>query len=273
MARFTLDPNRLNYTVERKGKEYELRVTQRAQAIFSTMLGLLPSNYTSTVQGPNYTNEIKAVAVELAKIELALEDLNTDLGYSQTRSEFLYSIVGYLCFLNNRLPSLDYDDREFRTFLLNLIKIYFQGSIPESIKDAVGLFLTSDFQILQNYLLVRDGVAGLDISDQFGFQIDVATSNQFPQEILDLQSSIRVILDIVRPAHTLFTIRFIFEDGFDPNPNDPDRPGEIIDEMRWKMWTYYYEDYRSYWAGIVDRDRLGRKENLCVVAEDHSGDF
>jgi hypothetical protein len=39
------------------------------------------------------------------------------------------------------------------------------------------------------------------------------------------------------------------------------------------MWSYYYEYYRSYWAGIVDRDRLGKKENHCVVAEDHSGDF
>jgi hypothetical protein len=273
MARFTLDPNRLNYNVERKGKEYELRVLQRAQAIFSTMLGLLPSNYVSSVQGPNYTNELKAVSVELAKIELALEDVNTDLDYNTTRSEFLYSIIGYLCFLNNRLPSLEYDDGEFRTFLLNLIRIYFQGSVPDSIEDAVGLFLSSDFTVLENFLLVRNGAAGLDISDQFGFQIDVETGNVFPQEIFDLQSSIRIILDIVRPAHTLFKIRFIFRDDFIPNPEHPDRPGEIIDEMRWRMWTYYYEDYRSYWAGIVDRDRLGKKENQCVVAEDHSNDF
>lgn len=277
MARFTIDPARLNFTIERKGKEYELRVLQRAQAIFSTLLGLLPSNYTSTIQGPNYTNELKAVAVELAKIELALEDVSFDVDFSRTRSEFLYSIIGYLCFLNDRLPSLEYDDEEFRTFLLNLIRIYFQGSIPKSIEDATGLFLSTDFQVLENFLLVRQGTAGLDISDQFGFQIDVETENQFPTDIFDLQSSIRTILDIVRPAHTLFRIRFIFNDEYIPNP-DPDEPnedraGQIIDEMRWRMWTYYYEDYRSYWAGIVDRDRLGKKENQCVTAEDHSQDF
>ena len=275
MARFSLDPNRLNYNIERTGKEYELRVLQRSQAIFSTLLGLLPSNYTSTIQGPNYTNELKAVAVELAKIELSLEDVNTDLDYNLTRSEFLYSMIGYLCFLNNRLPTLDYDDEEFRSFLLNLIRIYFQGSVPQSIEDAVGLFLTSDFTILENFLLVRDGVAGLDISDQFGFQINVETDGTFPQEIFDLQSSIRIILDIVRPAHTLYTIRFIFDDGYNPNPDpdNPDNAGKIIDEMKWNMWTYYYEDYRSYWSGIVDRDRLGKKESKCVVAEDHSNDF
>lgn len=270
MARFNLDSRRLNFNVERKGKEHELRVLQRGQTIFTTMLGLLPSNYTSSVQGPNYTNEIKAVAIELAKIELSLEDVNLDLDYNYTRSEFLYSIIGYLCFLNNRLPSLEYDDGEFRTFLLNLIRIYFQGSIPKSIQDAVGLFLTSDFQILEDFLLVRQGAAGLDISDQFGFQIDVETGNQFPQAIFDLQSSIRIILDIVRPAHTLFTIRFIFTDEYTPNE---DTTGTILDEMRWRMWSYYYEDYRSYWAGVIDRDRLGKKENQCVTSEDHSGDF
>jgi hypothetical protein len=265
MARFTVDGSRLNFNIERRGKEYNLRVLQRAQAIFSTLLRLLPSNYSSTVQGPNYTVELKAVAVELAKIELSLEDVNLDTDYTRTRSEFLYSVVGYLCFLNNRLPSLDFDDEEFRQFLLNLIRIYFQGSVPAAIRDAVGLFLKTDFKILENFLLIRQGSAGLDISDQFGFQIDVATQNQFPAGIFDLQSSIRVILDIVRPAHTLFQIRFIFTDEYVPN----DETGKVLDEMRWTLQSYYYEDYRSYWAGARDIDRLGKKVNQAVVGEEH----
>lgn len=269
MARFVIDPNRLNFSITPRGKEYNLRVLQRAQSIFSTLLGLLASNYTSTIQGPNYTNELKAVAVELAKIELALEDVNTDLDYNNTRSEFLYSIIGYLVFLNNRLPGLEFNDAEFRQFLQNLIRIYFQGSIPQSIADAVALFLDTDFQILENFLLVRQGTAGLDISDQFGFQIDVATINQFPTDIFNLQSSIRIILDIVRPAHTLFRIRFIFTDKYTPN----DEVGRIIDSMRWRMASYYYEDVRSYWAGIRDRDRLGKKVCTAVTNEDHSNDF
>lgn len=265
MARFTLDPTRLNYTLTRGGKEYNLRLQQRAQAIFSGLLGMLPSNYTSTVQGPHYTVELKAVAVEIARIELALEDINCDVDYTRTRSDFLYSIVGYLCFLNNRLPSLDFDDEEFRRFLLSLIRIYFKGSVPSAIKDAVGLFLQTDFKVLENFLLIRQGTAGLDISDQFGFQIDVSVPNQVPQEIFDLESSIRIILDIVRPAHTLFRIRFIFTDDY--TPNEPE--GRVLDAMRWDLYAYYYEDYRSYWGGLKNIDRLGRKENQAVKAEDH----
>jgi hypothetical protein len=252
-----------------RGKEYQLRVIQRAQAIFSNLLNLLPSNYISAVQGAAYTNELKAVAVELAKIELALEDIDLDVDFTHTRSEFLVSIVGYLIFLNGRLPPLEYNDEEFRKFFLNLIVILFQGSVPKSISDAVALFFSQAFIVKENYLLTREGASGLDISDQFGFQIDIETSGTFPPDLFRLDSALRIILDIIRPAHTIFTIRFIFRDDY--NPNAP--VGEILDAMRWHMASYYYEDFRSYWRGIKDRDRLGKKVNQAVVGEIHSMDF
>ena len=269
MARFTLDLSRVNYSIVAKGKEYNLRVLKRSQAIFTTLLNLLPSNYISAINGPNYAVELKAVAVELAKIEVALEDINLDHDFNHTRSEFLYSMIGYMVFLNNRLPPLEFSDVEFRKFLLALIQIYFQGSVPESIRDAVGLFISEDYTILENFLLEREGASGLDISDQFGFQINIETGGVFPTGLFDLQSSIRIILDIIRPAHTLFRIRFIFRDDY--RPNDPIR--RILDSMKWRLSNYYYEDYRSYWEGFRDVDRLGKKLNQQVVGENHSSDF
>jgi len=269
MARFQIDPNRLNFNIENRGKEWNLRVLQRAQAIFTTLLNLLPSNYTSTIQGPNYTLELKAVAVELAKIELALEDINYDVDFTKTRSEFLYSIVGYLAFVNGKLPPLEFNDEEFRTFLLNLIRIYFQGSIPKSMQDAADLFFSGINEVLENFLLTRLGASGFDISDQFGFRVDIHTGGVFPPDVFQLQQSLQIILDIVRPAHTLFRIRYIFEDTY--NPNDP--LGKILDAYRWRMSSYYYDDFRSYWCGIRDRDRMGMKTNQTVSDEDHSMDF
>lgn len=269
MARFSLDLSRVNFTLIPRGKEYNLRLLKRSQSIFSNLLNLLPSNYVSAIQGPNYTNELKAVAVELARIELSLEDIDLDRDFTKTRSDFLYSMIGYLVFLNNRLPPLEFNDDEFRKFLLALINIYFQGSVPESIQEAVGLFIKEDFTVLENFLLLRAGASGLDISDQFGFQINIETTGTFPQGLFDLQSSIRIILDIIRPAHTLFKIRFIFRDDY--RPNDP--INRILDAMKWRLSNYYYEDYRNYWAGIKDRDRLGKKENMLVFDEDHGKDF
>lgn len=284
MARFVYDSNRLNSTVEQKGKEYSLRLMQRAQTLFTTLLNLLPSNYVSAVQGPNYTQALKAVAVELAKLELALEDVAFDYDFNRTRSDFLWSVIGYLVLVNSKIPRLGFSDVEFRNFFLNLIRIYFQGSIPESMSDVVKLFLSGNVGVTELFLLVRQGASGLDISDQFGFTVDyiVGPGAGFPLNIFEADSAIRQLLDLVRPAHTLFQIRYIFGDDYIPpvdpdHPVDPEHPDDlfhrILDEMRWRMSIYYYDDFRSYWVGLRDRDRLGKKVNRCVVGEDHSADF
>lgn len=271
MPRFQLDLDRVNFNIFRRGKEYNLRLTQRAQVIFTGLLGLLPSNYASSIQGPQYTIELKAVAVELARIELALEDIDLDRDFNATRSDFLYSIIGYLVFLNGRLPPLEFDDEEFRAFLLNLIAIYFQGSVPQSMRDAAELFFDGNtLTVLENFLLTRAGASGFDISDQFGFQVNVDTGGVFPEDALTLEGSLRTILDVIRPAHTLFRIRYIFTDDYIPNE---DEGGVILDAYRWRLSNYYYEDFRSYWSGIRDRDRLGKKGNCVVTGEDHSNDF
>jgi hypothetical protein len=267
MARFTQDPSRLNYTAQQVGKEFNLRLVLRAQSIFTTLLNLLPSNWISTIQGPNYTIELKAVAVELARMELALEDVAGDIGYETVRTDFLYSIVGYLVFLNGKLPKTTFDDEEFRRFLLSVIKIYFQGSIPASIRGVVDLFLSSGVTVTEDFLLVRKKVPGLDISDQHVFTIDVLTANgtSFPPDMFNSDANIRLLLDVIRPAHTLFRIRYIFQDTYPT--------GSTVDTLRWRMSNYYYDDFRRYPGGIRNRDRLGMKSNQQVVAEDHSADF
>lgn len=269
MPRFTYDQNRVNLTVSQTGKEYQLRLLQRAQAIFTTLLNLLPSNYVSSVQGPNYTIELKAVAVELARIELALEDVDTDISFETVRAEFIYSIAAYLVFLNGKLPPTEFDDVMFKRFVMAMIDIYFQGSIPKSMREVAQYFLSDQVEVTENFLLIRQGATSYDISDQFGFNVDVhCSNNQFPADTFRLDSIIRMLLDIVRPAHTLFRIRYVFRDEYLPN----DGAG-ILDSMRWHLSSYWYEDFRKYCAGIRDRDRLGVKTNRSVVGEDHSEDF
>lgn len=269
MARFTLDPNRVNYTLSQTGREYNLRLVQRAQPIFTQLLNLLPSGYISAVQGPNYTNELKAVAVELARFELALEDVDRDHNFETTRPEFLYTIVGYFLLLNGKVPQMEFSDTAFRELLINLIRIYFQGSIPDSMADVVNLFISGDVQVIENFLLVRQGLDSYDISDQFGFDLPIETGGVFPPDAFLKDQFIRQILDITRPAHTLYRLRFIFRDDYIPN----DTFGEVLDAMRWHLAAYYYDDFRAYCGGVVDRDRLGKKVNQQVTNEDHSSDF
>lgn len=272
MARFQFDKNRVNYTIQQQGREYQLRLAQRSQAIFTALLNLLPSNYVSAIGGPSYTQELKAVAVELARIELALEDVNGDMNFgalknqASTRSDFLWSIIGYLVLVNDKIPPLQFSDADFKSFLLSLIAIYFQGSVPKSMADVANLLIKGDVTVTESFLLVREGASGLDISDEFTFSVDVVAppGGGFPPNAMDVDTTVRQLLDIVRPAHTLFRIRYIFTDEF---------LGPIIDKMRWGLSSYYYDDFRSYWPGILNRDRLGKKANRAVVGEQHGPDF
>jgi hypothetical protein len=267
--RFVNDPNRLNHTVTQGGKEYNLRLIQRTQSIFKNLLDLLPSNYISTIEGPSYSVEIKAVALEMARLELALEDVKFDIDFQTTRTDFLYTLIGYMVFMNGQLPSTDYDDEQFREFLLNVIGIYFQGSIPEALLEGVQLFFSNVTTLTENFLLARFPASGLDISDEFGFQIDVTdTTDGFPDDTFTLESNVRLILDIIRPAHTLFKIRYVFTDTYDPNNGQG-----ILDLSRGSLNSYYYEDFRVYSHGVLDQDRMGRKVNQIVVGEDHTGDY
>jgi hypothetical protein len=267
--RFVNDPNRLNHTVPQSGKEYNLRLIQRTQSIFKNLLDLLPSNYISTIEGPAYSVEVKAVALELARLELALEDVKFDIDFHTTRTEFLYTLIGYMVFMNGQLPKTDFDDEQFRQFLLNVIGIYFKGSIPSALLEGVKLFFSNATTLKENFLLARLPASGLDISDEFGFQVDVTdTTTGFPDDTFTLEANARLLLDIIRPAHTLFRIRYIFTDHYNPNSGLG-----ILDSSRGSLSTYYYEDFRVYSHGLLDQDRMGRKINQLVIGENHTGDF
>jgi hypothetical protein len=233
------------------------------------LLDLLPSNYISTIEGPAYSVEVKAVALELARLELALEDVKFDIDFHTTRTEFLYTLIGYMVFMNGQLPKTDFDDEQFRQFLLNVIGIYFKGSIPSALLEGVKLFFSNATTLKENFLLARLPASGLDISDEFGFQVDVTdTTTGFPDDTFTLEANARLLLDIIRPAHTLFRIRYIFTDHYNPNSGLG-----ILDSSRGSLSTYYYEDFRVYSHGLLDQDRMGRKINQLVIGENHTGDF
>jgi len=267
MARFETDPLRQNFSVPQKGKEFQLRLVQRGSSIFSTLLNLLPSSYISSVEGSNYTLDLKAIATEIARLELALEDVDRDRSALTARPEFLYQVIGYLLFLNGKLPKVGFDSEEFRRFFLSVLRLYFSGSIPSTMLSASQLLFAETVTIAENFLLLRGGASGLDISDQWGFTITL-DDNSFPPDFFNLDAALRQLIDVLRPAHTLFRFRVLFKDTYNPN----DGAG-VLDAMRWRMAVYHYEDVRRYCDGILDRDIKGHKDVNVVTEENHDADF
>jgi hypothetical protein len=231
------------YPLLDEGKGYEQALASRSQAILSALMNLLPSNYESTVVGPEYTLYLKAFATELGRVALTLERLAESTEYSRVPSEFLWETVGYLVFINGKLPELGFDDESFRDFLQAVISIYFKGSTPAALAEGIALFTDSKFTLKE---LFNPPVGSpFDISDQFAFLVDFELQGQFPQNPLELDANIQLLLEIIRPAHTLYRLRFVFGDDVS------ELVKAITDTATYDFRLYHYDDARKDCEGLA----------------------
>jgi hypothetical protein len=246
------------YPLVSDGKEYNLRLKAETDQILSNLLAVLPSFYHAETPSSNYAVELRGVAVELARIKLSLDQINGDGYFATTRSEFLYQTIAYLVFLG-KFPKTSFNDIEFKDFLLAIIGIYFKGSIPTALEEGIGLLTTANVKIIENYLLT--GTGGYDISDQFTFDVVFEIDgNAFPPDFINLDYNIKLLLSIIKPAHTLYRIKYVFKDTYDAS--------QITDTYTWDMQEYRYEDVRRNWNGIKGVERLGTKEAMPVLFEE-----
>jgi hypothetical protein len=265
---------RVNFNVYDAGEDFLNRLEREATRNLQGFLTLLSSYWRSTIDGSNYTREIKAISTEIARVRLLLEDSRTDTYYNQTRPEFLYQVLTSVMFPQGNAPNPNLPDLEFRQFLINILNSYYRGSIPSSIQDVVNLFVDGRARLVENFLEARKPTSGFDISDQFTFDIDVLLDNLDDIDIFLADKNIRLMLNIIRPAHTLYRIKYILQDEWIGQKNpDLNIGSKIIDQLRVDLFQYDYEDFRKFCCGVDGVDRLGVKKPIDVIGENHSLEF
>lgn len=268
---------RINFNTFEDGEEYKVRLTDEANRNLKIFFTLLSSYWLSVIDGPNYARELKAVSIELARLRLALDDVRSDTYYTNTRSEFLFQVLGDAIFpVNATAPDPHLDDLDFRDFLNKILSIYFRGSIPKSMQDAVELLVgkNAEVRIIEYFLEARKPGSGFDISDQFGFGVDIILGSPSDVDVFLADRNIRLLLNIIRPAHTLFRLRFILRDEWIGQQNPAiGKFAKITDSLSWVLSNYGYEDFRKFVEGIDGVDLLGAKKLKHVTAESHSADF
>ena len=267
---------RYNFNAFETGEEYYSRLQTESDRSFKILLSLLSSYWQSSIQGPNYTNELKAIAIEVSRLRLLLEDTQQDNDYRTTRTEYLYQVITSLLFSSSTgFPDLGLSDEDFRNFLLQVIKIFFAGSIPQSMQQAVELVTGGAVTVRENFIIAKQPGSGFDISDQFGFSIDIIMSspNQFNEFMADKNS--RLLLALMRPAHTLYKIKYILQDSYlgtqPPTANPPSdlRNTKILDQLKSVMNSYSYEDFRKFYEGVNGIDKFGAQKPIQIVGELH----
>ena len=270
MAIITL-PVQSNNAYE-SGETYINRLANETATNFAVFRGLLSSYFTSTVDGPSYLREMKAMAISLSQIRLALMDVKSDVGYSATRTEFLYQVLTSMLF-PGEAPNPDLADLDFREFLNKIIIIYFMGATPVAMQQAIQLLVNGmNVSIVENFVEARNSYSGEDISDQFTFDVNIELDSPGSINVFLADKNIRILLNIIRPAHTLYKLKFILNDMYIGNKSNI-QPNKVVDSMEMYLSDYGYEDFRKFVSGVSGVDDLGVKTPVTVIGEVHTGEF
>jgi len=205
----------------RDSKETRKELILRSQELLETLLTLLPSNYISDILGPNYTQFLNAIAIESAILRLSSEDVLADNHYVTTRAAFLFTNLGYLLHdvdVKYNVPA-SFSDEKYRSFLLSILAVLLNGARPSSIESGVQIFTKAPTKVVELFEQTppRDPNGIYDISDQFKWRYDITVTDQLDAEGLSLQqlqTGLEYLSEVIRPAHTLYLIRFIFAEIF-----------------------------------------------------------
>lgn len=270
MAIIKLPPSQDN--AYNSGETYLNRLANETATNFAVFRGLLSSYFTSTIDGPNYLREMKAMAISLSQIRLALADVQSDISYNATRTEFLYQVLTSMLF-PNEAPNPDLADLDFEAFLNQIITIYFMGTTPLAMQQAVQLLVGGmNVNVVENFIEARKGYTGEDISDEFTFDVNVELESPGSIDTFLADKNIRILLGIIRPAHTLYRLKFILNDSYVGNISVI-QPNKVVDDFKMHLSNYGYEDFRKFVDGINGVDDLGMKRFISVVGEVHTGEF
>jgi hypothetical protein len=212
------------------------------------------------------------MAMSMARIRLDLDDIRADIDYKTTRAEFLYQVLTSMLFPGEAAnPGMA--DLDFGEFLRELVKVYFAGSVPSSVQKAVEL-VTGGMEVLitENFEEARKAGSGFDISDEHTFNVDVFLPSPGSIDVFLAEKNIRILLGIIRPAHTLYRLKFVLKDEYIGNQTEL-QPEKVVDSFALDLSNYGYEDFRKFVEGIAGIDLLGTKKSAHVSGEDHSGEF
>lgn len=230
-----------------EGHDFEKKVQEEAEYIMKRFLVMLPSNYVSQKTGPFYTLQFKSMAEALARVQISIQQLGLDSSYAHTRPELMWQILGSMVFPkvteNSMQPPIVDGDVQYRDFLRQMVVLLLQGSTKNSVERGAGLLTDADVTVVEKSIASYIENSAWTIEDQFMFEVNVEKNGgtAFPDKPFDLLYNVSLILDALKPAHTLFEYRHVFREVF----------GVFFqEEMFLHQDIYYYDDLRKFCLGL-----------------------
>ena len=221
-------------------KQSRQEILEKANLMLNSMLKTLGSNYITSNDYAYYAVKLKALAFEAARIITNAEDIYNDLIFATTRPEFMYQNIETFLFFNSSYSFSNVDDGAARNFLLALIKAYFNGATKSSIEAALALGVDNKATVTLDelYLEGRANQALDPVPLQHAFLVSIIVENN-NLDIVQLQNNITFLTNLIKPAHTNMTTRFVFSE---PTESFAGRDTDVFNAQ---IFDYGYEDLRK----------------------------
>ena len=252
----SLTQNPAPFTADSQDRMDQTR--SQVDRILQVFRQILPSNYVSQTTGPFYTIQYQAVAERIADFQITAQEIFSDSFYDFTRSEVLYQILGMLVFPDAGTagwPSIK-GDLTYRTFLTRMVGLLLQGATKATVKSGVELLTEATVEVIERGIEARKlkGQSPWGTDDEFTFEVNVTGSrtvevegeevvlDDFPVDPFLLRDNVRLVMQALKPAHTLYDLRFLFREVF----------GTLFSaSVSYDYADYHYEDLRRYCLGSL----------------------
>ena len=200
-------------------------IVNKANAILNSLLATMGSTYNSANDFSSYAVHLKALAFESARIIATSENVYNDAIFTTTRPEFFYQNIETFLFVNQAFPFVNQSDVAIRSFLLSILKAWFNGARKSSIQTALSLAVQGQatFQLTENYLqqYVSPNVDWVPLQHTFTALI---TPNNSSINLTQLQNGASFLIDLIKPAHTYLEVQFLFNEDNEEIGGTPANP-------------------------------------------------
>ena len=210
---------------------WRARVNEVADQIVQFFQNNLPSNYVSTVDGPQYRMHWRNLAIALATIQVQALEVVADQT-DQTRGEFVHQLWGKLL-LPRGMPTLD-SDQALRDFLQELAPLLLEGATRDAIEQAIQLLVAS---------------ATVQEAEDYTFDVTLEGGNNMfgSSDPVLLEQNVHLLVDALRPAHTVYRLRHLFRETL---AHPVDTVGYPNSRLTVSVSDEHYDDARSFWTGV-----------------------
>jgi hypothetical protein len=184
--------------------EHKAKLSEVSNQIFQNFLNVLPSNYSSEVEGPFYTLQFRALSDFFAELQVSAEILCSETIFDFTRVDLIQSLFGDLIFPEGTALIIK-NVTEYKDFLKKFLTYILQGSRQESLQQASSLVSGNSF------VDIVDRVP-LNVEDSFFLDIYLSSADKksFPDNLFILRSNIDLILNALKPAHLAYEYQNLF---------------------------------------------------------------